>query len=68
MNYVLIALAVVIGVLVVALKLQGGQLHKVQIQLLSQAIANGQSPLDRDVQIAKDKLTEALKAYRDAQK
>ncbi len=68
MNYLLIFLAVVIGILVAALKLQGSRLHLAQIKLLSQAISNSQDPLDKAVQVAKNRLNEELKAYRESRR
>lgn len=63
MNYLLTALASIIGVLVIALKLQGGKLHEAQIKLLLTTIDRGQSEKDKAVAMAKEQLQSALKDY-----
>lgn len=63
-KYLLIALSAVVGVLVIALRIQGGKLHAAQISLLRTTIESGQEPLDKAVLLAKARLKAALKSYQ----
>ena len=65
-NYLLIALASVIGILILALRIQGGRLHAAQIRLLVIATEQRQAKLDAAVIAAKLQLNASLKAYYEA--
>lgn len=67
MNYLLLALALAIGGLVLALRIQGGRLHQAQIKLLLTVIDRGQAEKDATVSQAREALTHALKDYYDAE-
>ena len=63
MKYLLAALAAIIGVLVVALKLQGSKLHAAQIAMLTQQLKMQQNKDDASVAKAKAALAAAMAAY-----
>lgn len=59
--------AIVIGVLVAALKLQGTRLHRTQTELLASQFGRSMDTQDAKVEAAKKKWQDALQAYEDAQ-
>lgn len=58
--------ALVIGLLVAALKLQGTRLHKAQTDLLKEQFSRAMDAQDAQVDAAKAAWQDALKAYEDA--
>lgn len=59
-------LVAIIGGLLIAFKLQGGQLHKAQVQLLEQQLNKTQADDDQAVLKARDAFSQALQEYRKA--
>lgn len=59
--------ALVIGVLVAALRLQGTRLHRTQTELLAAQFGRTMDQQDAKVEAAKKAWQEALQAYEDAQ-
>lgn len=58
--------AATIGLLVAALRLQGGRLHKAQSELLKEQFGRAMDKQDQKVEAAKKKWQDALAAYEDA--
>lgn len=68
MTYVYLTIAAIVGALIVALKIQGGKLHRLQLDLLGQAIEATQAQDTIAANAAKDAFAAALRAYNDARK
>lgn len=66
-QWVILGVAVVISGLVGALKIQGGRLHKAQIQLLESHMQAVNQADDAAIKVARDRFNQALQAYRNAQ-
>lgn len=58
-----ITASAVIGALVIALKLQGGRLHRTQVDLLRSNMKATQKENDDAVEVARKKFAEALGEY-----
>lgn len=67
-QWVMLSLAALVGMLVVALKLQGSALHKAQVQLLEQHIKTIDSSDDQSVKTARDAFSKALYTYHSAKR
>ncbi len=65
-QWTIASLAVLVGGLVVALKLQGGELHRARLQLLSQQIDAKDATADGGAAVALAAYRRELKAFQDA--
>lgn len=66
MNYLLLFLAAVIGALVVALRMQGGSLHALQVEVLRSSIAVAIDKDDKAIEQAMLAYEKALNEYHKA--
>lgn len=62
MKYIYISIASIIGILVLALKLQGSKLHSLQVKMLAQTIELSN---DKDEQLVKTAKSAFVKAMGD---
>ena len=65
-SYGALSLAALVGFLVLALKLQGGKLHKAQVELLRATVENQQDAEDARVASLRSAFNKAYQAYKDA--
>lgn len=64
-QWLILTLAAIIGALVVALRLRGGQLHKAQVDLLASQIERGNEKDQESLQRAREAYETALRAYEE---
>jgi parvulin-like peptidyl-prolyl isomerase len=67
-QWLFLTMAIAIGGLVAMLKIQGGQLHKAQLELLEQHIKQIDANDTANVQVARDRYMRAMYLYQSAKK
>ncbi len=65
-QYATLSLAVALGALVVAFRIQGSRLHSAQISLLTDHLNTLQNQRDQDVATATERFNKALEIYNDS--
>jgi len=65
-QWILLAMAGIIGMLLVALKLQGSKLHKAQVQILTQHLHTVDMGDENAVKTSRDRFNKAYQEYKDA--